>query len=361
MDSESGVAATHTDPCASRGVAIIRQRRPQRFPVHDDRIGVPSGSTYRRPCGCLPERRRPRLHPASHDLTVSPMTEPASGPEILRYAAFAADAHGGNPAGIVLDARGLDDAAMQRIASQVGDAETAFVVERAVAGDAARLRLRYFSPLAEVPFCGHATVATAVALAEREGVGTVVFDTPAGPVSVVTSDDGSGGIEAAFTSVEPSIAPLERAVLAELLGLLGLARCDLDPGYPPRAAFSGNWHPILVLRDRARFDAFSFDPGALRRLMDAQAWTGTVTVLLATSPVRFQARNLFPVGVMSEDPATGSAAAALGGYLRATGRVDPPARVRIHQGMHVGRPSLLVVDIPPAGGIVVRGTATAIG
>ena len=63
---------------------------------------------------------------------------------------------------------------------------------------------------------------------------------------------------------------------------------------------------------------------------------------------------------MNEDPATGSAAASVGGYLRALALVDPPAQVIIHQGRHVGRPSLLTVDIPPTGGIVVSGTATVV-
>ena len=80
-------------------------------------------------------------------------------PQILRYAAFTADPEGGNPAGVVLDASGLDEADMLRIAAEVGYAETAFVT-----GETAGARdIRYFSPVAEVPCCGHATVATAIA------------------------------------------------------------------------------------------------------------------------------------------------------------------------------------------------------
>ena len=91
--------------------------------------------------------------------------------------------------------------------------------------------------------------------------------------------------------------------------------------------------------------------------MDAEGWTGTVTTLFAESATRFDSRNLFPVGTLAEDPATGSAAASVGGYLRALGRIETPARVTITQGWHVGRPSLLTVDIPEAGGITVTGTA----
>ncbi len=97
-------------------------------------------------------------------------------PGILHLLAFAAAPEGGNPAGVVLDAAALDDARMQRIAADLGYPETAFVTAR----EGRRLRVRYFSPGAEVPFCGHATVATAVALAEADGLGRYTFDTAAG-------------------------------------------------------------------------------------------------------------------------------------------------------------------------------------
>src|SRR5690349_2970210 len=93
--------------------------------------------------------------------------------EVLRYTAFTTDPAGGNPAGIVLDAEGLDEAAMLDIAAQVGYSETAFLTAPptglGVPGRA--FTVRYFSPKDEVPFCGHATIATAIALAERIGPG----------------------------------------------------------------------------------------------------------------------------------------------------------------------------------------------
>ncbi|MBK6033635.1 PhzF family phenazine biosynthesis protein, partial [Streptomyces sp. MBT59] len=104
--------------------------------------------------------------------------------EVLRYTAFSADPAGGNPAGVVLDAAGLDEERMLAIAAELGYSESAFLTERTGEG---AYTIRYFSPKAEVPFCGHATVATALALAERDGPGALEFTTPAGlvPVSVV--------------------------------------------------------------------------------------------------------------------------------------------------------------------------------
>ena len=101
---------------------------------------------------------------------------------ILRYTAFTDTPEGGNPAGVVLDASELSDAEMQQIAADVGYSESAFVTTR----DDGSYDVRYFSPAMEVPFCGHATIATAVALAERDGAGPLTFHTQAGVVPVAT-------------------------------------------------------------------------------------------------------------------------------------------------------------------------------
>lgn len=290
--------------------------------------------------------------------------------EILRLTAFAAEPGGGNPAGVVLDASVLTDAEMQAIATEVAYPETAFVVDPGIDGDDRHLRMRYFSPGAEVPFCGHATIATAVALAEHRGVGRFTLETNVGPLVVETASDAdtngdASSITASFTSVEPTVRDLDAGVADRLLSLLGLERSDLDEQWPLRESFAGNRHPVVAVREQQVFDAFTFDPTALRTLMDEQGWAGTVTVVHdhgidADGQLLVEARNLFPVGAITEDPATGSAAASFGGYLRALGLLTPPARILIRQGHHVGAPSLLTVDVPVTGGITVTGTAQPI-
>lgn len=275
---------------------------------------------------------------------------------VLKYAAFAASPEGGNPAGVVLDADHLSAVEMQQIARDVGYSETAFVTEKR--GD--RLSARYFSPAAEVPFCGHATVATAIAMAAHYGHATMVFDTQVGDVSLHVSTNEAGISIAEFTSVEPSNRAMSQHTLDRLLGLLSLNSADLDPRFPPREAFAGNWHPVLVLSDRELFHQFRYQPAEVAALMREQGWAGTVTVLHAIAADEFLARNLFPVGRISEDPATGSAAASVGGYLRELNAVPAGRTVQIHQGAHVGRPSLLTVVIPETGGINVLGTAQPI-
>ncbi|SDO49619.1 phenazine biosynthesis protein PhzF family [Nakamurella panacisegetis] len=278
---------------------------------------------------------------------------------IQRYAAFSTTPDGGNPAGVVLDAGDLTDDQMQHIAADIGYAETAFLTRFRADGEPRRGRIRYFSPVAEVPFCGHATIATAVALAARDGLGAFTFETGIGDITLATAES-DGYVGASFTSVEPSIDEMPYEVLAELLELLGLSAADLRADYPHRFVYAGNTHPLLVLREPERFDSFTFDPDELRARMNRRNWPATVIVARVISPTEFEARNLFPVGSISEDPATGAAAAAFGGYLRALHLIHPPADVVIHQGRHVGRPSRIAVHVPEAGGIVVSGTAVEI-
>lgn len=130
--------------------------------------------------------------------------------EVLRYVAFSTDPAGGNPAGVVLDATGVGDAEMRRTAADIGYSETAFLVPR---GDG-RFQVRYFSPLAEVPFCGHATIAAAAAYAKRHGPGRLRFDTRSGLVEVSTAMTPDGTTTATLTSVPPQTKPIAADDLA---------------------------------------------------------------------------------------------------------------------------------------------------
>ncbi len=254
--------------------------------------------------------------------------------EVLRYAAFTSDPAGGNPAGVVLDATRLDDAAMLAVAAGVGYSETAFLTAR----DGRAYRVRYFSPLAEVPFCGHATIATAVALAERHGPGGFTFTTNAGEVPVEVDE----ALRATLVSVPPRVAALED--LGALLAALRWDPADLDPQLPPRVAYAGAYHPVVAARTRARLADLDYDVPALTALMTARGWT-TIQLVHRASPGVFHVRNPFPVGGVYEDPATGAAAAALGGYLRELGLVGEAATLDVHQGDDLGRPGRLTVEL----------------
>ncbi len=274
--------------------------------------------------------------------------------EVLRYAAFTDDSNGGNPAGVVLDANGSDDVEMLAVAAEVGYSESAFLVPV----EDRRFAIRYFSPLAEVPFCGHATIATGVAWAERHGAGTMLLDTAAGEVRVETSTR-DGLTTATLTSVPPDLAALDDVVAERLLDALRWTSDDLDQALPLRVAFAGAWHPVVAAATRARLADLDDDFDALSGLMAEHGWT-TVQLVHRTGPTAFDVRNPFPPGGIVEDPATGAAAAALGGYLRTLSLVDLPATLHLRQGDDLGRPSRLTVDVPAADGTGIAVTGSAV-
>ncbi|WP_329398383.1 PhzF family phenazine biosynthesis isomerase [Streptomyces melanogenes] len=265
--------------------------------------------------------------------------------DVLRYTAFSSDPAGGNPAGVVLDAAGLDDAAMLAIAAELGYSESAFLTAAPEGlGEAGRaFTIRYFSPKAEVPFCGHATVATAVALGERIGPGDLLFATPVGTVPVtVTEEDGA--LRATLTSVEPHSEDIAPDDLAEALAALDWPAADLDPALPPRIAYAGNRHLVLGAATRERLADLDYDfdrLAALMRRLDLTtvqlAWRGSDTV--------FHVRDPFPVGGVVEDPATGAAAVAFGAYVRELGLVPEESVLTLHQGEDLGRPGVLTVTL----------------
>ncbi|MEU4124439.1 PhzF family phenazine biosynthesis protein [Streptomyces virginiae] len=266
--------------------------------------------------------------------------------EVLRYTAFSGDPNGGNPAGVVLDAAGLDDAAMLEIAAGLGYSETAFLTAppEGLGGPEGRsFTARYFSPKAEVPFCGHATIATAVALGERIGPGELLLATPAGtvPVSVTVED---GRLRATLTSVEPHTEEIGDADLTEALAALDWPRADLDPAFPPRIAYAGARHLVLGAATRARLADLDYDFARLEALMQRLDLT-TVQLVHRAGPAEFHVRDPFPVGGVVEDPATGAAAAAFGAYARELGLVPEEAELTLHQGADMGRPGVLTVEL----------------
>jgi PhzF family phenazine biosynthesis protein len=277
-------------------------------------------------------------------------------PEVLRYAAFTDRVEGGNPAGVVLDASGLDDAAMQTIAAEVGYSETAFLTE---APDGA-MAVRYFTPKTEVTFCGHATVALSVALAERRGSGRLTLATPAGSVDVLTTA-GEAGLQATLTSVEPYVDPVAEADVTDTLEALGWVPADLDETLPPRVAYAGARHLILGVSSRERLAELDYDYDRLRDIMQSRDWT-TVALVYGRDRHHFDTRNPAPAVGIIEDPATGAAAAAFGAYLRALRLIDPPAQLTLYQGDDLGRPSVLHVEVPAGeeSGVRVSGGAVAI-
>ncbi|MEO6503748.1 MAG: PhzF family phenazine biosynthesis protein [Jatrophihabitantaceae bacterium] len=263
---------------------------------------------------------------------------------VLRLSAFALNGAGGNPAGVVLDARALSEQDMLAVAADVGYSETVFVTDGPPVAGRRQYAVRYFSPLAEVPFCGHATVALGAALGSALGAGDLMLQTAAGPVSLSTGQHSSGQWWTRLTSVEARQKQVELTVLQQALDCFGWSSDVLEPGLPPMLSYAGAWHLILCLAERHTLQTMSYDFAALQGLCAEQGWT-TVSLVYQVNLLEHLARNPFPAGGVVEDPATGAAAAAFGSYLAALGVLRPPARFRIEQGAEIGRPSELIVEL----------------
>lgn len=273
---------------------------------------------------------------------------------LYRLAAFTHSPEGGNPAGVWIGEALPEAARMQRIAAEVAYSETAFL---APAHGRERV-VRYYSPEIEIPFCGHATIAAGVLLGELEGEGTYRLSTAVGvvPVEVRTQ---AGVREAGFTSVEPKYTPASQALVQAVLPVLGWRPADLDDSLPPARAYAGAWHLVLAVAKAQKLAELDYDFEKLKALMIDEGFD-TLQLVWKESPEVFHSRNPFPVGGVVEDPATGAAAAALGGYLREAKLVEAPTTILIRQGEAMGRPSRIKVEIPASGGIVVSGTAVPI-
>jgi len=266
--------------------------------------------------------------------------------EVVRVAAFADGQEGGNPAGVVICDELPSTDAMQAIAAEVGYSETAFA---APAG--AGWRVRYFAPVVEVDFCGHATIALGATLAERHGNGVFRLQLNRANITVEGCCDGSA-MFAALQSPPAHSRPAPAQLVADALDLFSLEISELDRMTPSAIAHAGADHLVLALDTRARLAAMQYDLEAGRALALAHS-IGTFSLVHAETPQLFHARNPFPIGGVYEDPATGAAATALAGYLRDLGWPHGGS-IDIVQGEDMGMRSLLHAAVPPAYGASIR-------
>jgi len=271
--------------------------------------------------------------------------------EVLRISAFSDGDQGGNPAGVWIGDALPPDAEMQRMAHAVGFSETAFAAR---SGEG--FRVRYFSPEAEVAFCGHATIALGAALARQFGDG--VYPLALNQASITVEGKREGALTLAALQSPPTRSqPAGPQLVAAALDLFGYSEADLDPRIPPGLAHAGNDHLVLALASRDLLSAMRYDLEAGRVLMQAH---GLVTIVLvwAESARLFHTRNPFAFGGVYEDPATGAGTAALAGYLRDLGWPHGGA-IDVVQGEDMGMRSRLQASIGEAPGSSIRVAGTA--
>ena len=247
---------------------------------------------------------------------------------------------GGNPAGVVLDPGDPTPEAMTGTAVRLNPlSETAFVWPPE--GDDDVLRLRYFAPGGEVALCGHATAAAYGALAREGRLG----DLPAKVRSVAPGGLVSGRVEREGAGV---VVWMDMPVARRVEAALDLEAVADAVGLPvevitsrPAAAIEdvGIRIALLPVADLAALDAMRPDFQRLRELGRQDDITVFYPFVFDADADQVRARAFAPVVDIDEDPATGTAAAALGAYLAREGLVPGRAELRIRQGEAMGRPS----------------------
>lgn len=289
-----------------------------------------------------------------------------SGRRYAIYDVFTGRRLAGNPLAVVFDADGLDGAAMQAIAGEFNLSETVFVAPPQNPAHAAAIRI--FTPRIELPFAGHPTVGTAIALFERDGfagqagdAAILVLEEKVGPVRcAVTRGDG----EAAFAEFDLPRLPVPLPLSAEpelIAAALGLEASDIGfENHRPSAWTAGVPYVAVPL---AGLDA------ARRAVVDSRLWLDVAPRtdgILASAYVycretvdpeaSFHARMFAPHDGILEDPATGSAAAAFAGAVAAFDTPgDGPNRFWIEQGIEMNRPSAIRLEIDMAHGRMAGG------
>lgn len=268
---------------------------------------------------------------------------------------FTDRAFGGNPLAVFPDGSGLETATMQAIARELNLSETTFVLPAETSAGTRRVRI--FTPAAELPFAGHPTLGTAFVLAATgelalEGPRTrIVFELGVGPVPVVIdAEDGAPVRTELTTAAPPELGPAPPA-LALLADCLGLAPGDLAG--EASAASCGVPFLFVPLRSREALGRARIDAAAWQRHL-AGAWAPSPFVFTHETDeagVDLRARMFAPGLGVAEDPATGSAVAALAAVLADT-RPGAAARQRwtIVQGVEMGRPSRLELEADVADG-----------
>jgi trans-2,3-dihydro-3-hydroxyanthranilate isomerase len=264
----------------------------------------------------------------------------------------------GNPLAVVFEAEGLDHAVMQAIAGEFNLSETSFI--RPAKNAAHRAEVRIFTPKHELPFAGHPTVGSAIAITERAGEAApaiFVLEEKVGPVRCAVRRDG----EAMFCEFDlprlPEPVPFSGDPAA-VAATLGLAPQEIGFENHLVTAYSGGVPYILV--PVSGLDA------AGRANLDAQAWvelTGPADAMAPGAFVycretsakdnAFHARMFAGHVGIPEDPATGSAVASLAGAIM---RFDKPgegvSRHPVEQGVEMGRPSLINLELDVKNGVL---------
>lgn len=271
--------------------------------------------------------------------------------DYLVYDVFTDTRFGGNPLAIFPDASRLPQDQLQAIAREFNFSETTFVYPPVDPAHTARVRI--FTPTCEVPFAGHPTIGTAIALHDRGGPSTMVLELGVGPIACQVGPAGASFV----TRVPLQVIAQPPADL--VAAALSLTLDDLSQvTHPPVQATLGLAFVLVELADRPALARAQPQIDVLRRAAALYpAGLDFAIFCYVRNGDAVEARMFAPLDNVPEDPATGSASATLAAYLHQV--LGRPVALDIRQGEDMGRPSRILAQADAAG-VTVSGQAVAV-
>lgn len=256
--------------------------------------------------------------------------------DFLIYDVFTDETFGGNPLAIHPDASDIPEESLQKIAREFNFSETTFVFPPENPAHTARVRI--FTPTSELPFAGHPTIGTGVALAELGRGSDLVLELGVGPIPVTVD-----GTSARFTTNVP-LTRLAKPSVPEIAACLSLAENQIDTQiHEPEIAGVGLTFGLVQLKSKEAVSAAMPDIAAIRATEATHSERGRLGLFCySREGDTVNARMFAPTGGIIEDPATGSASAALTAYLATIeGR---SLTLDIAQGVDMGRSSKIMTE-----------------
>lgn len=264
--------------------------------------------------------------------------------------AFANKPFGGNPAGVVLVEEDAfpQEKLMLQIAAELRYSETAFVRRHS----AKEFTIRYFTPMAEVELCGHATIATFALLHQKEGItGHCVCHTKAGDLSIEV-----GALVMMQMATPRIVATVEdNEAVYQALGV-----CNGQPSLPVQIAYTGLPDLMIPLPDVAMLQTLNPDMDAIAAMTQKYEAVSFHVFAFGDDGYTAHVRDFAPLYGIPEESATGTANAALTHYLQQNGCIPAVGDFTFLQGEAMGRPSVIATRITDEGAIYVGGTAVVV-
>lgn len=269
---------------------------------------------------------------------------------VYQVDSFTKEKFKGNPAGVVLDADSLSEAEMLKIARELNNSETAFILSPK--DNSHDIEIRYFTPKMEVPICGHATIAAHYVRAIEQNLDSSIILSKTGigilPVEII-KEDGDYSIEMTQGKIEFT-PPFESDIRSKVLEFLGITEEDVNQKCPIQIVSTGHSKVIIGINSKEKLDSLEPNMEMLKKLSKEINCNGYFIFTFDSQQegIYTHGRMFAPAIGIVEDPVTGNANGPLGAYLVNHNLIKHDGKEVIfnaEQGSAIGRSGIIIVKV----------------